>query len=91
MREKTKQITENLLKNSVEMRDNPKLFIKFALLEMGHNIRDVDAASRLFNDIERVNRMWRKVQELNPELRGKQWEKRQKKAVEHKLMELADK
>ena len=72
-----------ILKKNFEARDEWIICVKnFHDFEMSiSNIRKEDYYDALFNkrlsSIKTIERLWRKVQEDNPELRGKYWELRQ--------------
>ena len=78
------RLTYSILNNNLEARDNWMLVVK--------QVHDIEMAmtgvsksnyyDALFNDNltnpQTISRIWRKIQEHNPELRGEEWEERQK-------------
>ena len=73
------------LTNKEELRDsNEKLYYRY-LLHIGYNINNSlkqclkDMESRKIPYLDSIARCSRKVQEENPELRGKLWQKRKSK------------
>ena len=73
-----------ILVNDIESRDNWMLVVKKVHdIEMvNYNIAKADYYDSLFSfkltNPQTISRIWRKIQEHNVELRGQQWEDRQK-------------
>lgn len=86
-----------ILKKNVDARDNVLLVIKtihdFELRVLEKGKKDYydllfDAQLSSFKTIDRI---WRKVQELKPELRGKNWELRQLQSGNIAIEQIANK
>ncbi len=81
------RLTIDLLTKNVEARDNMMLTVRYIHdFEMGlFKIKKADYYKASFesnklSSIKTLDRIWRKVQEENPELRGKEWAERQVQA-----------
>lgn len=62
-------ITKKVLEDNPEARDDKELFIQI-----------ISCHTEKFSELENFSRSWRYVQQHFPELRGKNWEQRQRKA-----------
>jgi hypothetical protein len=78
------RIAKEVLLNNIEARDNMMLVVKSIHdFEMSmFQIQQDDYYNCLFNDkklssIKTIDRVWRKLQEDFPQLRGTEWEERQ--------------
>jgi hypothetical protein len=76
----------NILKNNDKSRDDMMLVVKyihdFELSVMGKDTSDYYECffSGKLSSVKTVDRIWRKIQEKKPELRGKEWDMRQVQA-----------
>lgn len=61
--------TKRILEDNIEARDDKELFIQI-----------ISCHTSSFADLEKFSRSWRYVQQHFPELRGKNWQDRQRKA-----------
>lgn len=74
----------SILNNNIEARDNWMLVVKMVHdIEMSIiNISKSNYYDALFNEEltnpQSISRIWRKIQEHNPELRGEEWRDRQR-------------
>ena len=77
------RVTIDLLTKNAEARDNMMLTVQYVHdFEMAvRQIKKSEYYDALFNEkvssIKTIDRIWRKVQEQYPQLRGADWEKRQ--------------
>lgn len=78
------RITKEVLKNNKESRDNMMLVVKsihdFEMSMFGvdkKNYYDYFFKGQFLSSIKTIDRIWRKMQEDNPALRGDEWEERQ--------------
>ena len=97
------QLIYNILANDVETRDDWMLCIKeIHSIEMTiHGISKIDYFDKLFekneeseypyfSNVHTIKRMWQKVQEDYPNLRGLTWETRQKQGGQYIVDSLSD-
>ena len=76
---------KKLLTDHPHLRDDRDKILATIMTEDYHLTFDqIEALARLFKPCATVDRMFRKVQRDNPELRGKDWLKRQGMAEEKK-------
>jgi hypothetical protein len=80
------RMTFAILNKDVDARDNMLLVVKHIHeFEMRvFNIKKAKYFDALFSEklssFKTIDRVWRKIQEMNPKLRGKEWEQRQAQA-----------
>jgi len=80
------RMTFAILKKDINARDNMLLVVKHIHeFEMRvFNIKKKDYFDAIFSEklssFKTIDRIWRKIQELNPTLRGTEWEQRQAQA-----------
>jgi hypothetical protein len=91
------KLTITILKNNPEARDEMYLVVKsihdFEMSVMGYskeNYYDAFFDNKL-SSVKTIDRIWRKVQEEKPELRGKFWELRQVQSGQISLEMVASK
>lgn len=79
------RISKEVLKNNKESRDNMMLVVKsihdFEMSMFGidkKNYYEYLFKGQFLSSIKTIDRMWRKLQEEHPELRGDEWEERQR-------------
>ena len=86
-----------ILKNNVDSRDNLLIVVKIIhdfeiniLEKKKEDFYDLFFSGKL-SSFKSIDRTWRKVQELKPELRGKNWELRQVQSGEISIEQIANK
>ena len=76
---------EQLLKEYPECRNNRDLLMRKIFLLEGQDAIKIENSISNFIEMEKISRYWRKVQEVNIDLRGSEWIKRQEKASRVKI------
>ena len=71
---------EQLLKEYPECRNDRDLLMRKIFLLEGQDAIKIENSISNFIEMEKISRYWRKVQEVNIDLRGSEWIKRQEKA-----------
>lgn len=85
-----KEVTEHLLNNHPDTRDNFAKFLRGVLFYKVPHLTQEDRILivKHFKMLESANRQWRKVQQDNPDLRGRTWNERQTVKTKDKRKEL---
>ena len=76
---------EQLLKEYPECRNDRDLLMRKIFLLEGQDAIKIENSISNFIEMEKISRYWRKVQEVNIDLRGSEWIKRQEKASRVKI------
>lgn len=74
-----KRLVYNLLKDRIRLRDNRSETVILCLVAKGLSWDTAVVIARHYKEAATIDRMWRRCQQQNPELRGQQWSKRQAK------------
>ena len=87
---KIKDTTELLLKKHPDTRDDFNKFLRGVLYYQAPYLSKEDRLLivKHFKTLESANRLWRKVQQDNPDLRGRTWSERQTVRTKEKRLEL---
>jgi hypothetical protein len=73
---------KQLLEQSEYLRDGRDQILYIIARDLGLTQNQASFIVKHFKDFANADRYWRQVQQENPELRGKDWLKRQAKAID---------
>ena len=78
----TKKRVKQLLETSDYLRDDRDQLLYIIGKELGLSMEDASICITYFKQFSNADRYFRQVQQHNPELRGKDWQKRQRMATD---------